>query len=64
LWRPPLTGQSGNLDLTRAAIVDQEEHIEDAEIKLSAEVASNTALTQQVRDLTSQIHDFLTAGKS
>jgi len=26
------------------------------------EVASNTALTQQVYDLTRQIHDFLTAG--
>jgi hypothetical protein len=38
--------------------------LENAEIKLSAEVASNTALTQQVHDLTSQIRDFLTAGKS
>jgi cell division protein FtsL len=52
-----------NLELTLSAIVDQEEHIEDVEIKLSAEVASNTALTQQVHDLTSQIHDFPDRGK-
>jgi hypothetical protein len=29
LWRPPRTGQSGNLELTLAAIADQEEHMED-----------------------------------
>jgi low affinity Fe/Cu permease len=50
-----------NLELTLAAIANQEEHIEDVETKLSEEVASNTALTQQVHELTSQIHDFLTA---
>ena len=52
-----------NLELTLAAIANQEEHIEDVETKLSEEVASNTALTQQVHDLTAQIHDFLTAAK-
>lgn len=53
-----------NLELTLVAIADQEKHIEDVEKKLSAEVASNTALTQQVHDLASQIHDYLTVGKS
>ena len=52
-----------NLELTLAAIADQEEHIEDVEAKLSAELASNTALSQQVHDMAAQIHDFLTAGK-
>jgi low affinity Fe/Cu permease len=52
-----------NLELTLAAIAEQEEHIEDVEAKLSEELASNTALTQQVHDLASQIHDFLAAGK-
>jgi low affinity Fe/Cu permease len=50
-----------NLQLTLAAIADQEKHIEDVETKLSEEVASNTALTQQVHDLASEIHDFLTS---
>jgi uncharacterized membrane protein len=53
-----------NLQLTLAAIADQEKHIEDVETKLSEEMASNTALTQQVHDLASEIHDFLTAGAS
>ena len=48
-----------NLELTLAAIADQEKHIEDVETKLSEELASNTVLTQQVHDLASQIHDFL-----
>lgn len=47
-----------NLELTLAAIADQEEHIEDVEAKLSEELESNTVLTRQVRDLTSQIHDL------
>jgi low affinity Fe/Cu permease len=53
-----------NLELTLAAIADQEKHIEDVETRLSQELTSNTVLTQQVHDLASQIHDFLTAGKS
>jgi low affinity Fe/Cu permease len=52
-----------NLELTLAAIADQEKHIEDVETRLSTEVTSNTALTQQVHDLASQIHALLTAGK-
>ena len=50
-----------NLELTLAAIADQEKHIEDVETALSKEVASNTALTQQVHDLTREIHDYLTS---
>jgi low affinity Fe/Cu permease len=53
-----------NLELTLAAIADQEKHIEDVEATLSAELASNTVLTQQVHDMASQIHAFLTASKS
>jgi low affinity Fe/Cu permease len=53
-----------NLELTLAAIANQEKHIQNVETKLSKEVASNTVLTQQVHDLASQIHDLLTAGKS
>jgi low affinity Fe/Cu permease len=53
-----------NLQLTLAAIADQETQIEDVETKLSEEVASNTALTQQVHDLARQIHDLLTSGRS
>ncbi len=53
-----------NLELTLAAIADQEEHIEDVEAKLSEELESNTVLTRQVRDLTSQIHDYLVASKT
>jgi low affinity Fe/Cu permease len=54
-----------NLELTLAAIAEQEAQIEDVEEKLSQELASNTALTQQVHELASQIHDFLTiASKS
>jgi low affinity Fe/Cu permease len=53
-----------NLEMTLAAIADQEKHIEDVEAKLSSELVSNTALTRQVHDLTAQIHEFLTAGKS
>jgi low affinity Fe/Cu permease len=48
-----------NLELTLAAIADQEKHIEDVETKLSEELASNTVLTEQVHELASQIHDFL-----
>jgi low affinity Fe/Cu permease len=50
-----------NLQLTLEAIADQENHIVDVENKLSEEVASNTALTQQVHDLACQINDLLTA---
>lgn len=53
-----------NLQLTLAAIADQGKHIVDVETRLSEEVASNTALTQQVHDLACQIHDFLTSGPS
>jgi low affinity Fe/Cu permease len=52
-----------NLELTLAAIADQEKHIEDVEAKLSEEVTANTALTQQVHDLASQIHAYLTTSK-
>jgi low affinity Fe/Cu permease len=50
-----------NLELTLAAIAEQDEHIEDVQAKLSEELASNTALTKQVHELTSQIHVLLTA---
>jgi low affinity Fe/Cu permease len=50
-----------NLELTLAAIAEQEEHIEDVQTKLSEELASNTALTMQVHELASQIHLYLTA---
>jgi low affinity Fe/Cu permease len=50
-----------NLELTLAAIAEQETHIEDVETKLSEELASNTALTQQVHKLGLQIHALLTA---
>jgi cell division protein FtsL len=50
-----------NLELTLAAIAEQEGQIEDVQEKLSAELASNTALTQQVHELTSQIHVLLKA---
>src|ERR1700691_1276758 len=53
-----------NLELTLAAIATQGKHIADVEAKLAAELAANTALTQQVHDLASQIHDFLTVSKS
>src|SRR5580692_2677778 len=53
-----------NLELTLAAIAEQEGQIEDVEEKLSAELASNTLLTQQVHDMASEIHAFLTAGKA
>jgi low affinity Fe/Cu permease len=53
-----------NLELTLAAIAQQEKQIEDVEAKLSEEVASNTLLTQQVHDMASEIHAFLTAGRS
>jgi low affinity Fe/Cu permease len=51
-----------NLELTLAAIAEQEEHIEDVQTKLSEELASNTALTQEVHEMASQIHVFLTGG--
>jgi low affinity Fe/Cu permease len=53
-----------NLELTLAAIAEQEKQIELVEAKLSEEVASNTLLTQQVHDMASEIHAFLTAGKA
>jgi low affinity Fe/Cu permease len=53
-----------NLELTLAAIADQEKQIEDVETKLSAQVASNVALTQQVHDLASEIRAFLTTSRS
>ena len=49
-----------NLELTLAAIAEQEEHIEDVQARLSEELASNTVLTQQVHEMASQIHVFLT----
>ena len=49
-----------NLELTLAAIAEQEEQIEDVQAKLSEELASNTALTRQVHELTAQIHVLLT----
>jgi low affinity Fe/Cu permease len=53
-----------NLELTLAAIASQGKSIADVETKLSQEVASNIALTQQVHDLTAQIHDLLTASRA
>jgi low affinity Fe/Cu permease len=53
-----------NLELTLAAIAHQGKSIADVETKLSQEVASNIALTQQVHDLTAQIRDLLTASKA
>jgi low affinity Fe/Cu permease len=53
-----------NLELTLAAIAEQEKQIGDVETKLSEELASNILLTQQVHDLTAEIRDFLTASKS
>jgi low affinity Fe/Cu permease len=53
-----------NLELTLAAIANQGKHIADVETRLTEEVASNTALTQQVHDLTREIRDFLATGKS
>jgi low affinity Fe/Cu permease len=49
-----------NLELTLAAIAEQEEHIEDVQAKLSEELASNTALTKQIHELTSQIQALMT----
>jgi low affinity Fe/Cu permease len=49
-----------NLELTLAAIAAQEQQIEDVQLKLSAELASNTALTEQIHELTAQIHVLLT----
>jgi hypothetical protein len=48
-----------NLELTLAAIAEQEEHIEDVQAKLSEELASNTALTQQIHEMASEIHTLL-----
>jgi low affinity Fe/Cu permease len=53
-----------NLELTLAAIADQEKHIEDVEAALSAELASNTLLTQQVHDMAAEIHAVLAISKS
>jgi low affinity Fe/Cu permease len=52
-----------NLELTLAAIAHQGKAIADVETRLTQEVASNIALTQQVHDLTSEIRDLLTAVK-
>jgi low affinity Fe/Cu permease len=49
-----------NLELTLAAIAEQEVHIEDVQAKLSEELASNTALTRQVHELTTQIQALMT----
>ena len=49
-----------NLELTLAAIAEQEEHIEDVQARLSDELASNTALTEQLHEMASQIHVLLT----
>jgi low affinity Fe/Cu permease len=53
-----------NLELTLAAIADQEKQIEDVQAALSAELASNTLLTQQVHDMAAEIHAVLKASKS
>jgi low affinity Fe/Cu permease len=53
-----------NLELTLAAIAEQEKQIEDVEAALSAELASNTLLTQQVHDMAAEIHAVLKATKS
>ena len=45
-----------NLDRTLAGIGAQEQRIGDVEDKLTASMAENTALTQAVHDLASQIH--------
>jgi low affinity Fe/Cu permease len=50
-----------NLDRTLAAISDQEQQIGSVEDKLCASLDANTALTQQVHDLTTQVHALLTA---
>jgi hypothetical protein len=43
---PPAANRSErNLELTLAAIAEQEKHREDVEAKLSEELASNTVLT-------------------
>ena len=49
-----------NLELTLAAIAEQEEHIEDVQAKLSQQLASDTALTRQVHELTTQIQALMT----
>ena len=49
-----------NLELTLAAIADQEKNIEDVEARLAEQLAANTALTQQIHELTSQIHALAT----
>ena len=53
-----------NLELTLAAIAEREKQIEDVEAALSAELASNTLLTQQVHDMAAEIHAVLKATKS
>ena len=53
-----------NLELTLAAIADQEKQIEDVQAALSAELASNTLLTQQVHDMAAEIHAVLKASKT
>ena len=53
-----------NLELTLAAIADQEKQIEDVQTALSAELASNTLLTQQVHDMAAEIHAVLAISKS
>jgi low affinity Fe/Cu permease len=53
-----------NLELTLAAIADQEKQIEDVQAALSAELASNTLLTQQVHDMAAEIHAVLAISKS
>jgi low affinity Fe/Cu permease len=49
-----------NLELTLAGISDQEKTISDVEDRLAESLDANTALTRQVHDLTSQVHEFLT----
>ena len=45
-----------NLEMTLAAIAAQEEQIGVVEDGLRADLTANTALTQQVHDLTQQVH--------
>jgi low affinity Fe/Cu permease len=51
-----------NLDRTLAAIAEQEKQIRVVENSLRADLASNTALTQQVHDLTAEVRRLLSEG--
>lgn len=51
-----------NLDRTLSAIAEQERQVGVVEDKLTESLAANTALTQQVHDLTTAVHTMLTGG--